>query len=166
MTNILLDLYLERAETVQKLIDENPGLADHIELLENVLKSQAENIEGLSDELERERITSKQWRAELVYYRGKTPALIKHWNNLPNYEVMKDWFNEYLADKKTKSEIYELIYIRAIKAGYIKEVKHKDDANGVDQKKAIEDKVRKCLNIYRNRHKTATEDRIKKGLHI
>ena len=166
MTNPALSLFTEKSEVVKKLIAENPELADHIEILEKLLKQQTENNKGMSEDNKRQRKTIEQLQAELKYYIGKTPALQKKWNNIKNYKVMTDWFNEYLESKKTKSEIYELIYTRAIEAGYLKEVKHKDEASGFDQKKAIEDKVRKCLNTYRDRHKKATEDRIKKGLHI
>ena len=37
MTNPALSLLLEKTETVQKLVDENPELADHIELLDNLI---------------------------------------------------------------------------------------------------------------------------------
>ncbi len=44
MTNPVLSLFTEKTETVQRLVDKKPELAEHIEMLEKFLIKQYEDI--------------------------------------------------------------------------------------------------------------------------
>jgi hypothetical protein len=161
----MLDFMLEKSKTVEKLIAENPELADYIEHLENIIKYQAEDNKKWQEVVEDRANTNKDLHAELSFYIQINPNLKKKWNNALVNKAMSEWFDKYQEEGKTLSESYKLVYYRAIAVGFINEVKHYPEGGELDHYKAIIDKVRKRLKTHRDRLKKATEDTIQRQIH-
>ncbi|MFV1977024.1 MAG: hypothetical protein ACC651_14875 [Candidatus Scalindua sp.] len=61
--------------------------------------------------------------AEISYYIKVNPALRKRYRNTIINRTLYKWFQKYRKEVKGKAEIYSLIYKRAVKKGWVKEVR-------------------------------------------
>jgi hypothetical protein len=96
-----------------------------------------EELEHINKMLEYERDHTNKWKAvaernaravveleaEISYYIKVNPALRKRYRNTIINRTLYTWFVKYREKVKGRSEIYGLIYNRALKKGWVKEVR-------------------------------------------
>ena len=94
--------------------------------------------------------TIKELQAKLTDSIKKCTNLKKKYRNTVKNRAMFKWFTEYLQDGNDKENVYFYIYIKAVEAGFMEKVEHKDhkNSNTVEWKKSIEDKIRKRLKAH------------------
>ena len=99
---------------------------------------------------ERSAETIEQLQARLKDSINKHTALKTKCRNTDINRTMYKWYLEYLADGNCKEIAYFCIYVNAVKADFLKKIKHKDheNANALGWKTGIEDKIQKHLKAH------------------
>lgn len=125
----------------------NKGLEARNALLTKMFEYEHERAEEWREVAERNAQAVKELQAELSYYIKVNPNLRKKYRNTIINRTLYNWFLEHLKDNG-KEVSYKLVYDRAVSKNFLKKIKNSAYIYGVDQKKAIEDKIRKRLKAH------------------
>ena len=98
-------------------------------LLKKVFEQEHDRANEWQEVAENQTKANEQLKTELKHYIEINEKLRTKRKRAYQNETMYKWFNEYLAEGDGKETAYYKIYDRAIEAGFIKEVKHKDPTN-------------------------------------
>ena len=94
--------------------------------------------------------TINELQAKLMDTIKKYTHLKKKYNNTNKNLTILEWLTEYLLDGHDKENAYFYAYVKAVEAGILEKVKHKDheNSNAVEWKKNIDNKIRKRFTAH------------------
>jgi len=129
---------------------QNNKLENNYALLKKMFEHERNRANEWREVAESRADTIEQLQICLTDSIKKRKKLKKKYRNTVINRTMFDWFLEYLADGNSKKIAYFCVYVDAVKAGFLNKVSHKDheNADAVDWKKGIENKIRTRLKAH------------------
>ena len=119
-------------------------------VLNKMLESELDRANEWQQVAERRADTIKELQARLTDSIKKYTHLKKRYHNTNKNLAILEWLTEYLLDGHDKENAYFYAYVKAVEAGILEKVKHKDheNSNAVEWKKSIDNKIRKRLTAH------------------
>ena len=119
-------------------------------VLNKMLESELDRANEWHVVAERRTKTIEELQAKLTDSIKKHTYLKKKYHNTIKNLSILEWLTEYLLDGYDKENAYFYAYVKAVEAGILKKVKHKDheNSNAVEWKKSIDNKIRKRLTAH------------------